>query len=248
MPIWYVIALGYVFFLAAGLNSVGCWLASNHLRTAKKTLNRKRYRREKWGLAVLIAAMCVACEYAVYEINYGIELRRLEGILEPACERIPLPFCNFGHIPDGVIALQFGDGSRGVVGGLPTMIFASSQYGNILGLFKPPGQDYIALYMDILGRDGKIIARFDETGRFIVSPGHTLSMERKDKSSLEITDEFGDEVLNVHYANRQLIKISGVIRLPGRKPFAIGLHSLAGSGLSCMSNGGNERTILILIP
>jgi len=248
LPIWCAIWLCYAFFLAAAVYCVGCWLASTYLHKRRNLTNPSKYRREKWSSVFLIVVFFAGCEYAVHETQYHLELVRLEGRLVPACDGLRFPFCGFGSLPQGVMALEFGDGSRGVVGGLPTMILASRQYGNIMGLFRPEGEDYIALYMDILGRDGKIIARFDDRGKFIVSPNQTLEMVRDDKSSLKIIDEFGDEVLNVRYANRQLIKISGIIRLPGREPFAIGLRSLAGNGLGCMSNGGNEKTILILIP
>lgn len=248
LPIWYAIALGYLFFLVGGFNAVGCWLSSNYLRLARKRVSRKNYRIRKWGMVVLVLLGLFSCEYAVYQINYEIELRRMEGVLEPACERIPVPFCGATHFPEGMYAVQFGDGSRATVGGLPTMIFANRQYGPIMGLFQPRGQKNIALYMDVLDKDGKVIARFDESGKFIVSPGHTLSMERKDKSSLKIIDDFGEPVLDVHYANPQFIKISGLIRLPGHQPFVMGFHSLLGDGIGCLSNGGNERTVLVLIP
>lgn len=249
LPIQYAMWLCYAFFLAAAIYCVGCWLASSYLRLRKNATSLNRYRREKWTFVILIVAFSAACEYAVYETEYHLELKRLEGKLEPACDPTPLPFCGFDKIPKGVVAVQFGDGTQGILGGLPSMVFMSKEFGPILGVFHPPDQDYLALYTDIRSRDGRIIARFDETGEFTINSGAALAIVRDDKSSLRIEDEFGDEVLKVRYANPQFIKISGIIRLPDRRSFTIGLTPFTGGmNFKCVSNGGNERTSLIGIP
>jgi hypothetical protein len=73
----------------------------------------------------------------------------------------------------------------------------------------------IVLLVDIKSQDGRIIARLNSDG-FVINRNNYLSM-RKDKSSLEIEDEYGNEVLHVHYLNRQAISFDGTIQLADAK-------------------------------
>jgi hypothetical protein len=249
LPIEGVMYLSYAFFLSGALWSAAAWLSSKTLLKISKAFTRSwHYRRIKWGvIAAILVALC-ACEYAVYWTKYHIELNRLDGRLEPACEPFPKGICGFPSLPEGkAIAIEFGDGTTAIAGGFPTMVIASRQFGPVLGIIRPDNQDDLAIYMDIHSKDGKIIARFDEKGKFIVNQENKLFMERPDKSSLRVVDEYGNEVLNVQYLNKELMKISGIIQLPGREPFIIGLSPWEDS-FGCVSNGGNDRTISILIP
>lgn len=69
----------------------------------------------------------------------------------------------------------------------------------------------IELVMDIRDRTGKIVARLDKNGYVI---GSRLMFRRPNNSILIVYDEYGKEVLNIHYLNPKAISIEGSIYLP----------------------------------
>jgi hypothetical protein len=87
--------------------------------------------------------------------------------------------------------------------------------------------------MDVHGRDGRIIARFDKSG-FVV--GSRLAVIRPDKSTLIVIDDYGDEAVNIHYLNPEAITISGFMFYKGMEipltlfPPKIHVHDSCSSG------------------
>jgi hypothetical protein len=93
----------------------------------------------------------------------------------------------------------------------------------------------ISVEMDIRSKDRRIIARLDKNG-FVVNRNNFLEM-RKDKSNRVVTDEYGAEVLNAHYLNRNAFVLKGVLTYPDRNPIPIKLGPRM-SGV-CLANAGS---------
>lgn len=60
---------------------------------------------------------------------------------------------------------------------------------------------------------------------------------RKDKSSLVIVDEYGTEVLNARYLNRDAFVLKGVLRYPDLNPIPLSLAPRMRQ--VCLSNFGS---------
>lgn len=224
LPIWPAIVLSYVLFAAAMFWSVGCWLASNTvIRLNPRTWNRVKrrrtkgdawfnYRFAKWSVAILISAVFAIAIWATYETNYLIELRRLGGILKPASD--PTPAICKGLVGKNEVLLIYGShGNGAVVQEFPHVVLRSLSMGDVISLDRLQDGS-IAVLMDVKDPDGKVIARLDRNG-FIVNANKVLSMDRPDKSTLIVTDEYGMKTLNIRYLNSQAIKIEGAFHYPG---------------------------------
>src|SRR5260370_42625300 len=71
----------------------------------------------------------------------------------------------------------------------------------------------IALTVDILDKEGKVIAAF-EKGHFTVVQTNVLDMKRSDRSTLIVRDHYKNEVLNVRYLNKRSLRFSGLLQYP----------------------------------
>lgn len=78
----------------------------------------------------------------------------------------------------------------------------------------------IALTMDILDRDEKVVVRFTD-GHFTVNQNARLDMQRPDRSTLVVTDNYGNEVLNIRYLNKTAVVISALLQYSHAKPVHI---------------------------
>ena len=70
----------------------------------------------------------------------------------------------------------------------------------------------IAPVMDVRDKDGRIVARLEKNGYVI---GNHLAVQRPHPSTLIVLDEYGDEAINIQFANEHVIKISGHVDYRG---------------------------------
>jgi hypothetical protein len=140
----------------------------------------------------------------------------LNGNLIPGNELTPDTGCH--DVPAGAALLMLGkpDQHNGaVVSSFPHIVLMARNGETktpVVTLDRDPN-GALTVLLDIRSRDGRIIARMDRDG-FVVNRNDYLEM-KKDKSNLKIIDEYGAEVLNVHYFNRSAIGVSGAgIGLP----------------------------------
>jgi hypothetical protein len=142
----------------------------------------------------------------------------LNGSLLPSNEPTPAIACR-GSVPSDGVVLLLGDESRhngAVVTAFPHVVLALERKDKtitpMVSLNRDP-KGMLTVLLDIRSQDGRIIARMNEDG-FVVNRNNYLEM-KKDKSSLEIIDEYGNEVLKVHYINPHAISVGGLnIGLP----------------------------------
>jgi hypothetical protein len=143
----------------------------------------------------------------------------LNGKLVPASDPTPSNSC--GPVPATSILVMIGEESQhnaATIAGFPAAILANG-FSNIRIDRDPGGMAVVAL--DIRASDHKIIARLNRDG-FVVNRNNYLEMKR-DRSTLQIIDEYGVEVLYVRYLNPQALAIRGTLRLPDNSTMAIGL-------------------------
>lgn len=116
----------------------------------------------------------------------------------------------------------------------PRTVVAIQDVGSAITLDRA-NDGSIGVVMDIRSRDRRIIARLSPNG-FVVNKNNFLEM-RKDRSSLIVVDEYGNEVLNARYLNPNAFVLKGLLTYPDRNP--IPLSFAPRMRHICLSNAGS---------
>ncbi len=156
----------------------------------------------------------------------------LNGTLVPGNEPTPANNCPDEEIPPKSVRVFIGDAkvqNVNVVDRFPSVVLARARPGTaphipgiareevllggspsnsvpVVTLDRAVGGE-VTVTLDMRYSDGKIIARMDQNG-FVVNRNAILEV-KKEKSRLQIFDEYGDEVLDIQYFNPQAIGVSG---------------------------------------
>lgn len=245
----YLFRLGYLFAFAACIWSLGSWLTSDTVerlgRKPKKQrrraehYSRKKYLITKWGISTAITGFFVAAVWFVSDIALRKELEQLGGRLLPASDPMPLN-CGTGLKPEEAVLLM-GNGTSARIT-FPFMVMASMRFGSLLSIERE-SDGSIFIPLEIRSPDGKIIVKMDEHG-FDVNRNNILKMHRDDRSSLVVVDEYGNEVLNARYMNRQAFRLTGLINYGGQQ---LPIQFPGISGL-CIDTNGIKNAIPVVIP
>jgi hypothetical protein len=134
----------------------------------------------------------------------------LNGRLYPASDPTPANICR--EIPQGAVILFLGDNAF-VIWKFPHIVLHSRSLGPLVTLDRAPDGS-ITVLADVRSRDGRIIARMDQSG-FVVNRNNLLEIQET-RSALSVVDEYGTEVLDARYLNPQAFKLSGVLHYQSR--------------------------------
>jgi hypothetical protein len=138
----------------------------------------------------------------------------LNGKLVPANDPIPDTYCR-SPLPSNSVLVMIGDESQhnaSLVSRFPHTVYAN-EFGPVVSIDRSTDGS-IAVLLDIRTSDKKLVARLNRDG-FVVNRNNYLEMKH-DKSTLQIIDEYGDEVLYVRYNNGQTISVRGVLHYADR--------------------------------
>jgi hypothetical protein len=201
---------------------IGAWLVSEALAGKRpkkprknKELARETYREAerryflwKVGIPVLLIGLLIVGVVFINDEQLKRELASTSEWLVPANDPNPST-C----IPNGdEVALYIGSNSVLTdnfpltvvrIGNVPTLVLDRSADGRM------------ALSLDVRSDDNKIIVRI-EKNHFTINQNNYLSMNRKDRSSLQITDQYGAEVLNARYLNPRAFTLTAKLNAVGR--------------------------------
>jgi hypothetical protein len=145
--------------------------------------------------------------------------RSLSGHLIPAGDKTPYNGCLTGQVgqtdlpaSDRDTVVVFAAGQSFFVRDFPNIVL---QIGgaNIIILERAADKS-ISVTMDLRSADETVIARLNRDG-WVVNRNKILAVLTPDASTLIIVDDFGLEVLNIHYLNTQAIRISGKVNYKG---------------------------------
>jgi hypothetical protein len=236
----------YFFVSSAFLWGLGCWLNSqsvhknnpqNWNRSNRKRATRfdtYRFYALKYGVSAAIIFGLILSVVFVRWIDERHELSLLRGWLYPAGDPLPSTnACTKSLTKNGLLVFF----SSNFVGGgdrFPHTVLRVKGKDVILLDRSPDGS--VGISLDLFGRDGRIIAKI-EKGRFTVNQNNILEMVRKDRSSLRIVDQTGNQVLNIRYFNPQAIWVDAAIHYPGY-PYIITLHGSGLEATNCAYNSG----------
>jgi len=159
----------------------------------------------------------------------------LNGRLVPASETTPENTCPAAQGDSVLLFLgEAADQNTVRVTHFPRTVVAIQDVGPVITLDRATDGS-IGVAMDIRSKDRRIVVRLNPNG-FVVNKNNFLEVH-KDKSSLVIVDEYGNEVLNAHYLNRQAFVLKGILTYPDRNP--IPLSFAPRMRHVCLSNAGS---------
>ena len=239
---------GYDFFLGVGALALAAvwgilaWSLSDVLRRKKPTPPKKQkpkpsvvekyerdcrnYRAWQCGVPFLIILALAAFGWLANDKREQKILNEEAGFLLPANDPDP-PGCEMKA------PFNFGENSLKVYLGsimvsysiFPHNIFTVNGKNPLILNRDESGR--IALTMDILDKDGKVVVQFDN-GHFTVNQNARLDMKRPDRSTLIVHDNYGNEVLNIRYLNKHSVAISALLQYSQARPVRIEKTTVAG--------------------
>ena len=137
----------------------------------------------------------------------------LNGALSPGNDPAPGLATRCGYATNDTVII-YGKGDRALITeAMPVTLVRSQSRGILLTMSRLPNGN-IALTGDVRGKDGKILVRLDSRG-YVINHSGFLEVN-KDQHSLLVTDDYGDEVLNLRYINPQVIRVSMPLMNTGR--------------------------------
>jgi hypothetical protein len=218
----YLFTWAYFLAICAFLWTLGAWLTSDYLRKKEKPptrrqrrgldkCSRKSFLLWKWAVVGFIGIVFTGVLKSISGLKSSTELRLFKGILIPAGD--PTPPNNCGVIPKGGVILFYGDDAAIVIQ-FPHTVLYSGSLGPLIVLFR--SMDTVWVAEDIRDPEGKIIAHLGGDG-FVVNPNNIMSMNRPDRSTLRVTDQYGIKVLDIRYLNPEALRIDGSFYYPGQK-------------------------------
>jgi hypothetical protein len=207
------------------------WWRSEHAKKQTK-INKKWIKKPLLQLQLVGALVIILIHlwpmYLISSYAEHKELEKLEGRLLPARDTDPPNSCSFelkdsaGHavqlMPKDALKVFLGK-FMVTYSTFPHNIFTVNGKNPLILDRDASGQ--IALTMDILDRDEKVVVRF-ENGHFWVNPNTRAHMDRgDDKSSLVVIDNYGNRVLDMRYLNKHAVVISALLQYSHAKPARI---------------------------
>jgi hypothetical protein len=258
-------ALAYWCLGTAAMWTLGTWLTSDTLRkirTVSEGAQKRRkesnagrtvvkYRVVKLTVSLVICLFASAAAWLTHTIELKHNLLKYAGVLLPATDATPPNSCHLLESDKGsLLLLLLGDGDAAMVYSLPhtAMVIGGTSWlvgGDTAAIsLERAKSGSIAVDLDIKDAQGRIIVRMGKDG-FQVNQHLILGMKRPDRSTLIVSDEYGNEVLNARYINRRVFRLTGIIRLRGRAPIPIsypGMHNF------CLTTKGLPGGVEIMIP
>lgn len=213
--------ISYVTLAAAVVWSAGGFLASRFL--SKKKVEQgggRRYRAWQITAPAILALLGAFWVSKIYSIQIGRDLLEMNGVLVPAGDADPRGPCDVEAHPAALKIYLGGQEAitlvkhTDIVSFYPRPTPDGEQYDpTVLGIDRLDNGT-IALHANVFTKDQRFLARIDEN-HFEVSRNRLLdpfSPPRKDKSTIELTDEDGN-TLRVRFINEHSVSFSGKLYL-----------------------------------
>lgn len=208
--------------------AIGWWLSSDILekkrpRPTKKQVKHNEkvslasYRAWQWipVLLMLLAFLCAA--KLTGRIELARELSLNHGWLMPADDHDPIDPCAGPFTPPDALRIHLGN-IMAYGTNFPYPILAVDGKKELFVNRDEKGR--VAISLDVRSADERIIATI-LNGHFTVNVNNSLDMQRPDKSTLIVRDQYKREVLNARYENRTHLELSALLQYPNGKTVRI---------------------------
>ena len=188
-----------------------------------------------------LAWTSVGAAFAVFLNSKVLVEPQLTGTLRPSSEPSPiLP----RPLPENALAVNFGSVIAYTTNRSAVLLQISQE--NVLSINR--SDDGIEISARIRSADGKLIAEIEHND-FTINPNNYFKKRRPNKSVLIIFDQAGAEVLNVRFANRQYMVVTGRFARPVGPPVVATTESLQLAPRQIMRGGmlGNQTEAMIRV-
>jgi hypothetical protein len=220
--------LGRAMMLGAMVWGIGGWLTSRTLRGQNpRSWGRSRrrsadlgkaeniYHWTKWGVSAFILFLFIACYRLSEKMQLNKSLSSYEGVLYPANEPNPLDCL----VNDKDELAVFMEDKFGVTASrLPLTVFHLIGDSHPIMKINRSSDGSIAIDLDIRSDDQKVVVQILKN-HYHVNHNNVLMMSRQndahDLSSLSVTDQYGNEVLNIHYLNVHAFSVKARLSMNG---------------------------------
>jgi hypothetical protein len=232
--------LAYVFFAAGAIWSIASWLNSETLAKArprpvppkkatkpKHRTARRHFNLRRWGISAAIAALYVIAIALTHYFERQERLRLLHDVLLPASDPLPPDRCGTKRPPNSLL-IYYG-GSMSYATQFPYPVF-SYRRESLVTLDQDRRGD-LTLSAEVRSPDGRYIAKIVKN-EFTVNPNNIMRMTRPDRSTLIITDQYGETALNVRYLNPQAVRFLGRLYYRAGEAFDVTEHSFTVRGVT----------------
>jgi hypothetical protein len=227
-------AFAYLCLAISMLWSIGSWLSSDTIekrrprqrRATKRTpipppitkADIRRYRIWRFGPVAGILFLFLCLFLWTRSLQVEKELASLGGWIYPANDPTPANPCSESPLigKSGAFILLLGRLTSGVVEFPRTVLSVNGKSALVVDR-RADGAIFVRA--DIIGPDGKLIVRLDDSG-YTVNGNNVLTWSRSDRSSLQVTDQYGNKI-SARYLNRNAFKLSAVLQYPGARPLTI---------------------------
>jgi len=225
--------LAYTFFVAAGVWALLFFLTS-------KDITGKRNVVKLVGSAFICSA-CISCCLWTRSIQIDKELEALGGWLYPSDEVIT-PSCDLPIGSEDVI-LMVGD-SAYIEDGFPHVVIAVG-CEPILTLDRD-AHGAVGISLTVRDKEGKVVVDIN-SGRFDVNRNNYFKIDRKgSRSTLYVFDQYNQEVLYLHLANKKVLQMRAALYDRGRRRIIDGSHW--GGGQNCFGHSVVDIQIGTCLP
>jgi hypothetical protein len=219
--------LSKVIFLLALIWSLGSWINSQALakinprswsrakrRSQDAATGKKRYLAVKWGVSGLLVLFFALCFGSADTIQLNKSLASYEGYLYPGNQPAPLK-CDLGKDD---LAIYLGDDYGFTASRLPLTVFRGGAHLRPVIKIDRRNDGSISIDADIKSDDQRLIVSI-VNNFYTINHNNILKMSRKndahDQSSLSVTDQYGNEVLFIHYLNSHAFQVKARLSIDG---------------------------------
>ncbi len=228
----YPFKYAYGLAVVAYIFTVGAWMTSKTVEKERRPSRqqKRRYGGKRRGIkipagAILITVVLVVAFLFISQVRLHKELQQLANRLFPGSEPTPANTCQGVAPADAVLFFHGENGNVDVVTKFPRVAVAVTSKHDVpecsrpcpvLSIDKNPGDQSIYVVMDVRDKDNKVIVQLDSEG-FHVNPNNYYKMRRSDRSSLSVTDQENNQVLDVQYLNPGAISVDGILHVHGQE-------------------------------
>lgn len=181
------------------------------IRNAGKYLDRK-------GLDDLVAAV---------RSNYRVKKEatpEFHGLLTPANDPDPLSPCTRDPsfiAPPEAVTIFYGSSAAWITS--PKLIVLRVKDTDLLAISRT--SEGVSVSAQIYGADERIITQIIDN-EFHINPNNYFRIDRTDRHTLIVYDQYNKQVLNVRFLNPRAIKVMGIFHFPDIPPISIGEQAI----------------------
>lgn len=154
----------------------------------------------------------------VVRSNYRVYETDIRGLLTPANDPDPSSSCTSSPLNDpNAVGIFFGSSAAWIT--IPKHIVLKIKESELLSISR--SKEGVRVSAEIYSKDGRIVAQIIDN-EFHINPNNYFRIDRQDRHSLVVYDQYKNQVLSVRFLNPHAIKVIGIFYYHYGPPVFIG--------------------------